>query len=359
MDNAKLPPIPTPLSQRWREFRIQVLPFVAFLLVLVGIIHLWRNFVQPVGIVGFVETNQVRILPLQDGLVSSLFVDRFQTVTQGQDIAVVNNYDPKLIQAQVASVQADLLVLRDRLTVDKVRTDQNYQQFQETLFKARMEQEVARARLPLAENDFRRAKEQFLKNILPEASYDLASNTLATLQAEVAGRNRYIADLEASLNALKPKVFPNAQGKDSIEIALEAKEEELMQQLRPSTIKSPIDGVVSMVHVQQGEQVRRGVPIATITPHASTNVIGYVRQPIQRHPQVGDRVQVTTRTSPRLTGEARVLKIGAQLEPLNPALLSAETPRMEMGLPLVIGLPGNIKLLPGEFVDIALMPGAN
>ncbi|MFM1770627.1 MAG: hypothetical protein RJA22_3156 [Verrucomicrobiota bacterium] len=356
MDNAKLPPIPTPLAQRWREFRIQVLPFLAFLVILIGIIQLWRNFVQPVGIVGFVETNQVRILPIQDGLVSSLFVERFQSVTQGQDIAVVINYDPKLIQAQVAAAQADLLVMRDRLTVDKVRTDQNYQQFQETLFKARMEQQVALARLPLASNDHRRALEQLSKNILPENLYDLASNTLATLRAEIAGRDRYIADLEASLTALKPKVFPPSQGKDSIEIALEAKEEELMQLLRPATLKSPIDGVVSMVYVQQGEQVRRGIAIATITPISSTNVIGYVRQPIQRHPQIGDRVQVTTRTSPRLTGEARVLKIGAQLEPLNPALLSAETPRMEMGLPLVIGLPNHLKLMPGEFVDIALLP---
>ena len=170
MDNAKLPPIPTPITQRWREFRIQVLPFVAFLLALLAIVQLWRNFVQPVGIVGFVETNQVRVLPLQDGLVSSLFIERFQTVTQGQDVAVVVNFDPKLIQAQVNAAQADLEVLRERLYVDKIRTDQNYQSFQENLFKARVDQAIARARLPLATNDFRRAKDQFEKNLIPEAS---------------------------------------------------------------------------------------------------------------------------------------------------------------------------------------------
>lgn len=357
MDNAKLPPIPTPISQRWREFRIQVLPFVAFLLALLAIVQLWRNFVQPVGIVGFVETNQVRVLPLQDGLVSSLFIERFQTVTQGQEVAVVVNFDPKLIQAQVNAAQAELEVLRERLYVDKIRTDQNYQSFQENLFKARVDQAIARARLPLATNDFRRAKDQFEKNLIPEASYDLAKSTLEQLSAEVTSRERYIADMQKSLDDLKPKVFPQLQGKDPIEKAIEAKQEELIQLLKPSQLKSPINGVVSMIYVQQGEQVRRGVAIADITPHGSTNIIGYMRQPIQRHPKVGDRVQVTTRTSPRYTGEAKVLKIGAQLEPLNPALLSAETPRMEMGLPIVVGLPPNLtRLLPGEFVDVALLP---
>ena len=58
----KLPPIPTPVSQRWREFRIQILPFIIFVLVLGGIVALWRSFVQPVGIVGFAETNAVNVV---------------------------------------------------------------------------------------------------------------------------------------------------------------------------------------------------------------------------------------------------------------------------------------------------------
>jgi len=355
MDNAKLPPIPTPISQRWREFRIQVLPFVAFLLALIAIIQLWRNFVQPVGIVGFVETNQVHITPLQDGLVSTLLVQRFQTVTQGQEVAVIVNFDPLLIKAQVEAAQADLWVLRDRLLVDKVRTDQNYQSFQETLFKAKVDQEIARAKLPLATNDFRRAAEQRTNNLIPEAAYDLAKSTLDTLIAEVKERDNYIKSLQKALDELRPKVFP-PEGQDSIDLALKAKQEELLQLLKPSHLKAPIDGVVSMIYVQQNEQVRRGIAIADITPHSSSNIIGYLRQPIQRHPKVGDQVQVTTRTSPRLKGFSTVLKIGAQLEPLNPALLSAETPRMEMGLPIVVGLPPDMTLLPGEFVDVALLP---
>lgn len=358
MDNPKLPPIPTPISQRWREFRIQVLPFAVFVLVLAGIVHLWRNFVQPVGIVGFVETNQVHITPLQDGLVGALFIERFQSVTQGQEIAVVITSDPKLIQAQVSAAQADLAVMRDRLVVDKVRTDQNFQSFREKLFTVQFEQVEDRAGWPLASNAFRRADALFKNNNLPEADYDAASNALHVLTERIKGRDLLISNLTVSIDELRPKVFPPHQTKDSIDLAMDAKAAELEAMLKPSTLRSPINGIVSMVNVQQGEQVRRGIPIADITPHSSDNIIGYIRQPIQRHPKLGDKVQVTTRTSPRKTAWSTVRKIGAQLEAINPGLLSPETPRMEMGLPIVVDMPdsfksSNFKLLPGEFVDIA------
>ena len=103
----------------------------------------------------------------------------------------------------------------------------------------------------------------------------------------------------------------------------------------------------------------RGSPIITIasTAGSASNIIGYVRQPIQRQPKVDDLMRVTTRTTPRRSGTGRITKIGAQLEPLNPALLSAETKRMEVGLPVVIALPKELGLIPGEFVDISFAPG--
>ena len=86
MEKDKLPPIPTPASQRWREFRIQVLPFVVFLTVLTGIIFLWKSYVQPTGVIGYADTNLVNVTSLQDGLVSQLLVERFQDVTDRKSV---------------------------------------------------------------------------------------------------------------------------------------------------------------------------------------------------------------------------------------------------------------------------------
>jgi len=46
--------------------------------------------------------------------------------------------------------------------------------------------------------------------------------------------------------------------------------------------------------------------------------------------------------------------VGASLEPINPALLSPEGTRVEVGLPILVNLPANLKVLPGEFLDLSI-----
>src|SRR5206468_5747539 len=137
--------------------------------------------------------------------------------------------------------------------------------------------------------------------------------------------------------------------------AIKAQEEELTLTLKPAVLKAPIDGLVAMILHQAGEKIRRGDPIISIASPNATNVIGYVRQPIQRRPQPGDKVRVTTRTSPRRSGTSQIFKVGAQLEPINQSLLSAENRRFEVGLPIVVALPpeliNQLNLTPGEYVD--------
>src|SRR5262249_42727952 len=118
MDKEKLPPIPTPVAQRWREFRIQVLPLVVFVVVVSAIYVLWKGFVQPIGMVGLAETNAVSVVAIQDGLLSALTVERFSTVEQNENIGLLVNTDPELLRAQVATAQADIEVQRAKMLVD-------------------------------------------------------------------------------------------------------------------------------------------------------------------------------------------------------------------------------------------------
>jgi hypothetical protein len=66
----KLPPIPTPAAQRWREFRIQVLPIFMFAGVALSVAFLWNSFVAPTGLVGQVEAVTSDVISLQDGTVA-------------------------------------------------------------------------------------------------------------------------------------------------------------------------------------------------------------------------------------------------------------------------------------------------
>lgn len=354
MDSPKLPPIPTPFSQRWREFRIEVLPFIVFVASVVGIVYLWRNTVQPVGIVGFVDTNQVYVTSLQDGLVSELFVQRFEEVKKDQQVCVVVNTDPDLVNAMITTAKADLQVVLERAKVDIVRGRQQLQQLIGDLSTEKIRQAGRRAQLPHAETNLLATERLRSNGVAAELEYLLALSQANTLRDEIKERDLYIHALEGNLDSLK---IGDESIKTAVLAAIAAKEKELELTLKPTVLKAPIDGLVAMIHHQAGEKIRRGDPIVTIASPVATNVIGYVRQPIQRRPKPGDKVRVTTRNSPRRSGSTQILKVGAQLEPINQSLLSADTRRFEVGLPIVVALPPelshHLSTTPGEYVDIA------
>jgi multidrug resistance efflux pump len=350
MEKDKLPPIPTPVSQRWREFRIQVLPFVVFLSVLTGIVYLWRSYVQPVGVIGYADTNLVNVTSLQDGVISDLLVERFQNVSTGQVIAVVVNTDPELVKAQVDSALADIKMLAARNAVDVQRTDQNYREFIQQLLKLRVDQATDQINAILATNETQRVEDLF----------KLGTASLASLEAERAKRDAYAAalqergkqmgDLQNSLDELASK--GKAGQPDPFAEAIEKKTTELELMLKPSQLKSPINGMISMVHHVKNERILRGMPVVSISDPETRRIIAYVRQPVTRVPTTNDFATITTRSQPRQTARGPILHVGAQLEPINPALLATDSKRVEVGLPIMVAVPDGIHLVPGEYINL-------
>ena len=352
MEKEKLPTIPTPVSQRWREFRIQVLPFMVFLGAIAGIFYLWRTYVQPVGVIGAAETNLVNVTSLQDGLIQQLFVERFQTVTQGQPIAVIVNTDPDLIKAQVESVQADIKVLEERNRVDVQRGYQAYQQFRQDLLKLRVDQATDAVNWQLASNELYRAEVGFKEGIVTAAVLDSAKAKRDAYTAAIGERGSQILDLEKSLADLAEK--QKAPGPDPFADATEKKAKELELTLRPSVLKSPIAGMVSMVLHLQNERILRGTPIVSVSDPNTSRIVAYVRQPVTALPTTNDFALITTRTQPRQSGRGQVLHVASQMEMINPAMISPDSKRLEVGLPIVVSVPPNLRLVPGEFVDLHL-----
>jgi multidrug resistance efflux pump len=360
MEKDKLPPIPTPASQRWREFRIQVLPFAVFLGVLVGIVFLWKSYVQPIGVIGYADTNLVNVTSLQDGVISELFVERFQNVTTNQVIAIVVNTDPALIQAQIESAQADIKVLDARNRVDVQRTKQAMHEFVQDLFSRRVEQVQDMANLILASNEFRRVENLFKSGNMSEADLDATRARRDAMTAAIEERARQIIDLEKSIEALRKE---DATGESSaFAEAVDKKARELELMLKPSTLKSPINGMVSMVHHIPGERILRGMPVVSISNPDTKHIIAYVRQPVVRIPTTNDFAQIITRSQPRQTAFGRILRVGAQMEPIDPGLLAADAKRVEVGLPILVEVPPGIRLLPGEHLNLGIeyagSPGA-
>jgi hypothetical protein len=140
--------------------------------------------------------------------------------------------------------------------------------------------------------------------------------------------------------------------------ALEKKGQELELMLRPTPLKAPINGMVSMVHHVKGERILRGEPLVSISDPETRRIIAYVRQPVTRVPTTNDFVIITSRSQPRQTARAPIIRVGAQMEPINPALLAADVKRMEVGLPLSAAVPDGLHLVPGEYVNLFIQYGS-
>jgi multidrug resistance efflux pump len=287
-------------------------------------------------------------------MVSELLVERFQNVTAGQDVAVVVNTDPALITLQISSVQADIEVLRARLRVDQDRTLQNAQQFEQELLIQRVTQATEKANLFLYSNDWVRAQNlarDVKDKTISDAQFDAAKAKYEATVASIQQRDILIQELEKMVQESQPKpAQPGAA--DPFDMAVEAKANELRQMLKPTTLKAPISGMINMIHHVKGERILRGMPVVSISDPETRRIVGYVRQPVTDIPSTNDFVRIITRSAQRQVARGPILSVGAQFEPINPALLSPDTKRMEVGLPILVGVPPGIRLFPGEHVNL-------
>jgi hypothetical protein len=74
-------------------------------------------------------------------------------------------------------------------------------------------------------------------------------------------------------------------------------------------------------------------------------------------PKPGMPVQVRSRSQQRRAAMARVIDVGTQMEAITPTLLTSASggmPRPENGLPVLVSLPPDLKLMPGEIVDLII-----
>ncbi|HKQ36795.1 MAG TPA: hypothetical protein VJ063_01885 [Verrucomicrobiae bacterium] len=348
-----LPPIPTPPAQRWREFRIQVLPVIVFLGLLATIALMWRNFVQPSGVVGEVEAVKANVISLHDGIVAALHVDVLERVTNGQVIGTIISTDPDILKASIAAIESDLKVLQARMRLDERRNEQSVQQLQIDLYKEQLLLKVALSQLGLSSNQLNRAVTLVSRQIETKEVLDIAQADFDRVQAEIAARTDTISRIEGVLKQLGDAGQSGAN--DSyINAAIKAKEEELEATLRPSEIRAPMDGVISAVYRRAQERVVRGAPIVTISATTAERILGYIRQPVQIVPTESDVVLIRTRTQRRQMGEGQILKVGAQYERINPLLISMDSNRVELGLPILVSLPKGMNVAPGEFLDLSI-----
>ena len=352
----KLPPIPTPVSVIWREFRIQILPIAVFILTVAGCVLLWRDVGTGNQLPGIGEGVRSIVASPQIGLLRELQVEPYQWVEAGQSLATLLPVDPR---GKLDLLQSELQIAR--LRMEPSLADQNAMNFEQVrIDQLRLKQEIAVARVGLQQSEkvLKRNAVLFKEKLVSEDLYDLSLRDRDIYQAEVDEKSKALAEIEARMVQLRSVGEPQSPGANHPMLELVARLEAQLLSVQtnwaPIILTAPISGMVQLVYRQTGEFVTEGEPLITINSPRSERVIGYLRQPYTMEVEVGRKVEVSTRTRQRQKFVSEISRIGAQVETITNALaFIRQGSLVDVGLPIVIDVPAQVNIRPGELVDIA------
>jgi multidrug resistance efflux pump len=365
-----LPVVPRPKSQLWHEIRIRFAPFAVLLGVVAVVVVMWRQNVAVPTLLGEVETIKSNISSPKAGKLAQLNVTRMQRVTAGDVIGQVITTDPKILQSSLAVVQAEIQLLRVNLqpVLGQQRFGLSYDRIRLDWMDQRVQMATAEVRLQLAETEWRRIDELFKEKIVSEQALDRARSTRDSLQTEVHERQALVAEQAKKLQELglgeNGSAYPRETNpEDVLRASIKVQEEKLRlteAELSPIKLIVPMDGMVDVILHRSGEAIAAGEPIVTLAALSSDRILGYLREPLVLEPKVGMKVEVRARSLNGCVREAKIIQVGCQMEPISSTLLPLNNNRFhELGLPLLVSLPDAQKLLPGEIVDLRLLPATS
>ncbi|MEJ5239221.1 MAG: hypothetical protein WHT82_12735 [Limisphaera sp.] len=350
-----LPPIPSPPAQWWRMFRVRVLPALAFVGVLALTVRLWEMNMASPTVVGTASGPRADIISPRPGRLSELHVSLYQPVQAGQPVALVEAVDPAVLSNTVRLIRAEMnTILADMgyPTDDRLR----YAQYQLDWLRERADLLSAKAQLGYAEREYERVRRLVEEGVASQDALDIALRDLEQAR-QLVNEKQSAVDLAAKL---LEELDPHQRTPESpqVKAALAVAEERLRlaeAELQPLVLTAPIDGVVTAIAKYPGSIVATAEPIVTIASSHVDYIVGFIPQPLRVEPVEGMEVEVRSRGIHRSVGYGRVLHVGARIELFDaPLRIRGLGNAQQRGLPIIVSVPPNMKLRPGELVDLAL-----
>lgn len=366
MDNPRIiGPIPTPPAQRWKEIRLLYLPRAVFLVGVIVAAWLWTSWVAPATLVAEADYIHAEVRAVQAGVLAGLKVDMLQAVKAGDAIGQIAATNPRILEATLAVIKADVGMLTATLAgaTDRQRVTLELERMQLDWMGQRVELASLRGRLLQAEADLARGTPLHATAMITEEAYEQMKITRDALAAQVDEQGKMVAHLEPLVRNLgTPDTQASALSSETaLASAIKVQEAKLQlaeAQLTPLPLVAPINGVVALLLRRNGETVIAGEPILRINATRPDRLVGFLRQPLSFEPKAGMTAEIRTRTLPRHFTTAKILQVGPAMEPITPTLVAAmrlpASPVPESGLRVEFTLPAGLPLVPGEHVDVII-----
>ncbi len=260
----------------------------------------------------YVDADRVAISSKMLGRIQTLTVDEGDTVTAGEVLVTLDDSD---LRAQLAQATAAY-----RLSQESVQ--------------------LARVNLSRAQDDFRRADQQFKTSVITKEQFDHAKSAL-----DVSGAELGIAVSRVS--------------------AAQAQTGVVQAQLDNTTIRSPLNGNVAKRWVLQGDVVQPGQPIFSVYDRSHIWVTANLEETNMDVVRLGEEVGISVDGHPDRIFGGRVYQLGgstaSQFSLIPPNNAAGNFTKVTQRVPVKISIeertPGNpapALLLPGMSVEIRI-----
>ncbi|WP_162938798.1 HlyD family secretion protein [Brevundimonas naejangsanensis] len=341
---------PTPAPSSGRRVMWTVV-LIAMAVVGIGLVlHAWR--LPPFD--GGPQTTdnayvrgQVTIIsPQVSGYVTTVEVQDFQTVKQGQLLATIDDriYRQRLEQAQAALHSAEAALANSAQSQASARG---------SVAESRAAVAAAQSAVTKARADATRVRTLFQGGWVAQAQVDVAQNALRAAEAQ-------LAQTRAAEGVAQTGVTSVVVGRGSLEAAVEnARAQVRLAQidLDNTRITAPRDGRLGEVTVRQGQQVAVGTQLTALVPDVVW-VTANMKETQMRDVRVGQPVEITVDAlgGRVLTGEVERISpaTGSEFSVIRPDNATGNFTKVAQRIPVRIavdpGQAGVERLAPGMSV---------
>ncbi len=374
--------IRTPLPQRLSEFRRGPMILLIWIVAASTVGWMLMQRFERWQYVGVACSSHYEITTSVAGTIDTIYVKQFDLVKAGEVIA---HLDSTHLEARIATAQARVdqlsaeldaarLQLDERSTNNKAGLVAELRRFQidevDLLLRAmtikveletdrilleRMSSKLARTRELVQWEAVATAEEEDLELESQEIARQIELNEQlynTTMEKHAVARSRR-ESFENRIST-RPDVEPQLKSLREAVRAENLRLQEIELSRRNLVLRSPIAGKVSEMHINVGQAILAGKPVATITEVESSGVICYLPPSPQQSPDIGARVIITRSTDHSVAAESIVTRIGPAVVEL-PENLWRDPATPEYGVPLLLSHVFDMNLIPGEPVNVRIL----
>ncbi|MHC4395538.1 MAG: HlyD family secretion protein [Planctomycetota bacterium] len=378
-----------PGAHRAGNLRLHILPILVWLGAVGGVVLLLSYRTQRFEVLGLAQGQVRQISSTSMGRLKNVPVQLFEPVKEGDVVAIIDTVlDHKHLEveleakkavflAEIRQLQAELKATHNRLTVEAENRENDMVDAQRRFYV-----DVVNARLRTLELKAVLEPERIRLDELELNAKILTARGASQQNSTILYEQR---KLKKQYDALAIKIQQNqrllTQAENDLQQAIERRDKFALRQPSNPTmdtvlapireainikqeqigeiltdrvaleLRSPFDGIVSEIQRKSGEAVLAGEPILTISETKPIEILAYADQKLASRLQENMKVKLLKSSEPPQIASSQITHLGPGVQ-LIPEQLRKDPAVPEWGRPMLIKVPPDMKLMPGEIVGI-------